>query len=70
MLRLSECIQKVKTIRMDITGNAGKFHQNLNLLLVIILALLVPELAVLVGLAWLFGWLNVVFQQSENVTTA
>ena len=70
MSRVHERIQEIKSIRMDMAGKGGKFHQNVNLLFAIILGVIVPELAVLVALAWLFGWLNVEFQQMEDAVTA
>ena len=63
MSSVRERIQEIKTVRMVMEGKGSKFHQNLNLLFAIILGILIPELAVLVALAWLFGWLYVEFQQ-------
>jgi hypothetical protein len=65
-----ERIQEIKAVRMVLEGKGGKFHQNLNLLFTIILGILIPELAVLVALAWLFGWLHVEFQQMPQETPA
>ena len=69
MSRMSEHIEEIKLVRMDMEGKGGKFHHNLNLLTAIILGIILPELAILVALAWLFGWLNITFQQTSNATT-
>jgi hypothetical protein len=70
MSKVSERIQEIGAIRMDIQSKVGKFHQNLNLLLAIILGVIIPELAILVAFAWVFGWLNVEFQQTNNTASA
>ena len=62
--------QEIKSIRVDLVGKGLKFHQNVNLLFAIILGVIVPELAILVAIAWLFGWLNVEFQQTSHPVTA
>jgi hypothetical protein len=63
-------LQKLKEMRLDLQGEGGKFHQNINLLFAIILGLLIPELALLVAFAWLFGWLNVNIQHQTNSVPA
>ena len=69
MSKVNKRMQEIKSIRMDMTGKGGKFHQNVNLLFAIILGVIIPELAVLVALAWLFGWLNIEFQDASYVAT-
>ncbi len=69
MSKVNKRMQEMKSIRMDMAGEGGKFHQNVNLLFAIILGVILPELAVLVALAWLFGWLNIEFQDASYAAT-
>ena len=43
MSRMSEHIEEIKSVRMDMEGKGGKFHQNLNLLTAIILGIWMAE---------------------------
>ena len=70
MSKVSKHIEEIKSYQMYMEGKGGKFNQRLNLLTAIILGVILPELAVLVALAWLFGWLNVEFKQTSHKATA
>ena len=70
MVTVNERLEEIKANRLVMRGNKGKFNLDLNLLAAIIIGLLVPELAALIALAWLVGWLQLELTPSAHTTLA
>lgn len=59
MSTLQSFIEETKSKRLIVTSNNGKFRMNLSLLTAIILALILPQLTVIIAICALAGWVRV-----------
>jgi hypothetical protein len=69
MSQLGDFIQDAKSKRLVITGNNGKFTLSFTVFVAIILGVILPQIAVIITLAVLTGYLSAEIQPINNVTT-
>ncbi len=69
MSALHSFIEEAKSKRLYITATKGKFELDFSLLVAIILALILPQLTVIIVVCILAGWLQVEVQPATDTPT-